>query len=157
MYNLNQKSMEQMEIQKIDFLIESKTKSNSRSEISVRNFKVMVDEPEPLGGTDLAPNPVEYILCGLSGCIHILAFKIAHEMNIELKDLDIEIKGELNPEKLFGMPTKDRAGYQNIGIVLKPVFEATEEQKEKWLKIMQERSPVLDNLLNPTPVSITLA
>jgi uncharacterized OsmC-like protein len=149
--------MEQMEIQKIDFLIESKTKSESRSEISVRNFKVMVDEPAPLGGTDLAPNPVEYILCGLSGCIHILAFKIAREMELELKDLNIEIKGELNPEKLFGMPTSDRAGYQNIEIVLKPVLDATEEQKTKWLETMQERSPVLDNLLNPTPVSIAIA
>ena len=97
--------MEQMEIQKIDFLIESKTKSNSRSEISVRNFKVMVDEPEPLGGTDLAPNPVEYILCGLSGCIHILAFKIAHE-----KDCNIRIL-LLDPLSKDAMRRSDDLGF----------------------------------------------
>jgi putative redox protein len=32
------------------------------SRVSVRQFHVPVDEPASLGGTDTAPNPVEYIL-----------------------------------------------------------------------------------------------
>lgn len=148
--------MEQMEIQKIDFIVQSESKSKSQSEISVRNFKVIVDEPAQLGGTDLAPNPVEYILCGLTGCVHILAYKVALEIGMELIDLKIRVKGELNPEKLFGMNTEDRAGYQDIQITLDPISDANENTIQKWLGIMAERSPVLDNLLNPTPVSISI-
>lgn len=148
--------MEQMEIQKIEFAIQSETKSKSQSEISVRNFKVNVDEPEQLGGTNLAPNPVEYILCGLSGCIHILGFKVAQEIGMDLKDLKIKIIGELNPEKLFGMKTEERAGYQGIKVILEPTTDSNEGLLKQWLDIMAERSPVLDNLLNSTPVSISL-
>jgi len=148
--------MEQMEIQKIEFAVQSETKSKSQSEISVRNFKVTVDEPEQLGGTDLAPNPVEYILCGLTGCVHILGYKVANEIGMDLKDLKIKIIGELNPEKLFGMKTENRAGYQGIKVVLEPTTDSNEDLLKQWLDIMAERSPVLDNLLNPTPVSISL-
>lgn len=148
--------MEQMEIQKIEFAVQSETKSKSQSEISVRNFKVTVDEPEQLGGTDLAPNPVEYMLCGLAGCVHILGFKVAQEIGMDLKDLKIKIIGELNPEKLFGMKTEDRAGYQGIKVLLEPTTVSNEGLLKQWLDIMAERSPVLDNLLNPTPVSIAL-
>lgn len=156
MYIKKKYTMEQMAIQKIDFKVQSESNSSSKSEISVRDFKVIVDEPEQLGGTNHAPNPVEYILCGLTGCVHILAYKVAKELNFELQDLKIHVSGELNPEKLFGMPTDDRAGYQNIQVKLNPITNANEDLLKKWLEIMAERSPVLDNLLNPTTVSITI-
>jgi uncharacterized OsmC-like protein len=148
--------MEQMEIQKIEFTVQSESKSSSKSEIRVRDFKVIVDEPEQLGGTDHAPNPVEYILCGLTGCVHILAYKVAKELNFELQDLKIKVSGDLNPEKLFGMSTDERAGYQNIKVKLNPISNASEDLLKKWQEVMAERSPVLDNLLNTTPVSITI-
>ncbi|MCY1719295.1 OsmC family protein [Prolixibacteraceae bacterium Z1-6] len=149
--------METTQVQKIDFSVESTTKSNSQSEIKVRNFNVLIDEPIALGGTDEAPNPVEYILCGLTGCMHILAFKVAKELNMELTDLRIKVEGQLNPMKLFGMPTEDRAGYQNISIKLYPKTNSDNETLDKWIKIMSNRSPVLDNVMHKTPVEIKLA
>ncbi len=148
--------MEAMEVQTIDFNVELTTKSESQSEVQVRQFKVLIDEPSQLGGTDQAPNPVEYILCGLSGCMHILGFKVAKEMEMELTDLKINILGQLNPMKLFGMPTDDRAGYQGITIELHPVSNATPETLEQWKTIMAQRSPVLDNLINKTPVEVKI-
>ncbi len=148
--------MEAMEVQTINFNVESTTKSGSQSEVQVRQFKVLIDEPSQLGGTDEAPNPVEYLLCGLSGCMHIMAFKVAQELNMELSDLKIKITGELNPMKLFGMPTDDRAGYQGITIELHPVTSATPETLEQWKTIMAQRSPVLDNLINKTPVDVKI-
>lgn len=148
--------METKDIQKIEFGVESATKSASQAEISVRNFKVLVDEPELLGGTDEAPNPVEYILCGLTGCMHILAFNTARELNMELSDMKIKVSGELDPSKMFGMPTDERAGYQKVAIELHPETTANQETLGKWKSIMAERSPVLDNLFNQTPVEIKL-
>lgn len=149
--------METMQVQKIEFNVESTTKSNSQSAIKVRNFSVLVDEPVMLGGTDEAPNPVEYILCGLTGCMHIMGFKAAQELNMELTDLKIKITGQLNPMKLFGMPTEDRAGYQNISIELFPETNADQKTLEQWKSVMVQRSPVLDNLIDATPVEVKVA
>lgn len=142
------------QIQTIVFKALSATKSESRAEIAIRNFKFETDEPLQLGGTDLAPNPVEYILAGLAGCLHILGYKIAKEQNITLSDLTIEVAGELNPAKLFGVSDKERAGYQGIEINMIPTTDATEEQLTAWKKTIVRRSPVLDNLLNNTPVQV---
>ncbi|WP_430810080.1 MULTISPECIES: OsmC family protein [unclassified Carboxylicivirga] len=149
--------MEATQVSNINFNVESTAKSNSQSEIKVRNFKVLVDEPAQLGGTDEAPNPVEYILCGLSGCMHILGYKVAQELNMELTNLKIKIEGQLNPMKLFGMPTEERAGYQNITIQISPETNANQQTLEQWKTIMTERSPVLDNLVHQTPVEVKIA
>lgn len=148
--------METMDIQKIDFNVESNTKSPSQSEVSVRNFKVLIDEPAMLGGTDKAPNPVEYILCGLTGCLHILAFNVANELKMTLSDLKIKVTGKLDPSKMFGMPTEERAGYQRIAIELYPGTNADQATLSQWKSMIVERSPVLDNLLNETPVDVKL-
>lgn len=148
--------METLQDQIIDFNVASTTKSNSVAEIKVRQFNVLIDEPSQLGGTDQAPNPVEYILTGLAGCIHILGFKVAQELEMELTDLKINITGQLNPMKLFGMPTEDRAGYQGISISLQPETNADAQTMEQWKSIMAERSPVLDNLSRETPVEVKL-
>ncbi|WP_439182268.1 OsmC family protein [Carboxylicivirga taeanensis] len=149
--------METLQEQIIDFNVESTTKSSSLSEIKVRQFNVLIDEPSQLGGTDQAPNPVEYILCGLAGCMHILGFKVATELEMQLSDLKINITGQLNPMKLFGMPTEDRAGYQGITIELHPETNADTETIEKWRSVMADRSPVLDNLSRETPVEVKVS
>lgn len=135
----------------------SSTQSGSQSVIKVRQFDILVDEPSALGGTDEAPNPVEYVLCGLTGCMHIMGFKVAQELDMELSDLKISVSGRLNPMKLFGMPTDERAGYQGITIELKPETNAEAEKLEQWKTMMTQRSPVLDNLMNTTPVHVTIA
>lgn len=143
-------------IETIEFSVESSTQSGSQSNIKVRQFKVLVDEPSALGGTDEAPNPVEYLLCGLTGCMHIMGFKVAQELGMELSNLSIKVSGHLNPMKLFGMPTEERAGYQNLSIELQPTTLANAETLSQWKTIMTQRSPVLDNLLNATPVEVTI-
>jgi len=142
------------QIQTIAFKALSSTKSESRAEISVRNFKIETDEPLQLGGTDMSPNPVEYILAGVAGCLHILGYKVAKEQNITVSDLKIEVVGELNPAKLFGISDDERAGYQGIEINMIPTTDATEEQLTVWKETIVRRSPVLDNLFNNTPLQV---
>src|SRR5699024_3777528 len=44
--------------------------------------EVLIDEPESLGGTDIAPNPVEYLLAGLGGCINVLVVTFAEQFDV---------------------------------------------------------------------------
>ncbi len=140
----------------LKFSVQSKSTSPARTEIETRGFKLIVDEPQELGGTNDAPNPVEYILAGYAGCINVVAHITAKEFNIDLKDLEISIDGDLNPARLFGQSFSERAGYQNINVQLTTNSKIDEHVKQKWLQEIENRCPVNDNLRNATPVNFTL-
>ncbi len=138
------------------FKINAQSASAAKTIVKARNFEIIVDEPEALGGTDVAPNPVEYVLAAFAGCLNVMGHLVAKEMGFELKNLKIDIEGNLNPAKLFGKSDEDRAGYKNIVIKLIPETEADESILEKWLHAVESRCPVSDNLQNITPVSVEL-
>jgi len=140
----------------LNFSIQSKSETAARTEIATRGFKFIIDEPTELGGTNLAPNPVEYILAGYAGCINVVAHLTAKELNIDIKDLQISIDGDLNPARLFGTSFEERAGYQNINVSLKTTNQIDEVLKNKWLQEIENRCPVNDNLRNATPVNFSL-
>src|SRR6056297_1025289 len=108
----------------LKFKINARSESAAKTIVKARNFEIVVDEPEALGGTDVAPNPVEYVLAAFAGCLNVIGHLVAQEMGIELKNLKIEMEGDLNPAKLFGKCDKERAGYKNIIVKLIPETEA---------------------------------
>ena len=81
---------------------------------------------------------------------------IAGEMGFELRGLDIRIRGELNPAKLFGTSDADRAGYKSITVELIPDCDADAATLATWLHAVEARCPVSDNVQNATPVQVVL-
>ena len=132
--------------------------SNSTTQFvaKARHFKLVVDEPEELGGADEAANPVEYILAGLAGCINVVGHLVAKELGFVISKLNIDISGEINPDKLLGISNHERAGFQSIQINLNPETEADIVTLSQWLKIVEDRCPVKDNLRNETPVRLSV-
>ena len=121
-----------------------------------RGFTLKIDEPEDLGGSNEGANPVEYILAGLTGCLNVIGHLVAKELGFTIRNLKIEVKGSLNPNKLFGASHKERAGFKEINLKLIPETDATIETLVNWLKIVEERCPVKDNLVNKTPVNVSV-
>lgn len=119
-------------------------------------LKITIDEPERLGGGGEGPNPVEYLLASLAGCLNIVGHLVADEMDFELDDLKINIKGKLDPAKFKGKSEKNRAGYQEINVKIDAKTDAEQETLNKWLNIVKERCPVSDNIANQTPVKIEM-
>jgi uncharacterized OsmC-like protein len=77
-----------------------------------RGFKVAVDEPKELGGTDIAMNPVELLLCSLGGCMSICAAAFARGCGVELEGFRVELEGDLDPDSFMGKTRNVRSGYQ---------------------------------------------
>lgn len=138
------------------FSVNGESNSTTQFVAKARHFKLVVDEPEELGGTDEAANPVEYILAGLAGCINVVGHLVAKELGFEISKLNIDISGEINPDKLLGISTHERAGFQSIQINLNPETEADIVTLSQWLKIVEDRCPVKDNLRNETPVRLSV-
>ena len=141
-----------------DFTFSVQGQSNSATKFTAkaRQFSLVIDEPEALGGKDESANPVEFILAGLAGCLNVVGHLVAKELQFELKQLDIEISGEINPNRFLGISKDERAGFKSINVSLKPDAATDDVTLEKWLDIVQERCPVKDNLLNQTPLKLKL-
>lgn len=140
----------------LTFKINAHSASPAKTIVKARNFEIIVDEPQSLGGTDSAANPVEYVLAAFAGCLNVMGHLIASEMGIRLNGLKIEISGNLNPAKLFGTSSEERAGYKGILVKMMPDTDADENLLHRWLHNVEQRCPVSDNLQNLTPVKVEL-
>lgn len=140
----------------LKFGVKAKSENPTKTVVDVRGFKIIVDEPENLGGTNHGANPVEYVLAALSGCLNVVSHIVAKEMGFKLNGLEIDLEGDLDPAKFAGMKTTERAGYKQIRVALKPDTDADADTLDKWKNVIEQRCPVSDNLVNPTPVLISV-
>ncbi len=141
----------------VNFRVKAASENPTKTVVKARNFEIIVDEPKDLKGTDHGPNPVEYVLAALAGCLNVVGHVVAEEMGFTLRGINFELKGGLDPGKFMGEDTTSRAGYQNIEVKIKPDCDANPEQLQAWLQAIEERCPVSDNISNTTPVTINLA
>ncbi len=138
----------------LKFKIKAKSENPTRTLVETRGFKLVLAEPDSLGGTNAGPNPVEYELAAFSGCITVMGHLIAKEMGFELRGLEAEIEGDLNPGRFSGKSMKERAGFQEIRVNIKPDADADAETLKKWVMAIEERCPVSDNLAHATPIKV---
>jgi uncharacterized OsmC-like protein len=138
------------------FKVNGESTSPTQFVAKARQFKLIIDEPEELGGSDEDANPVEYILAGLAGCINVLGHLVAKELGFTIDKLRIEVAGNINPDRLFGVSDKERAGFKEINLNLIPETDASIEVLVDWLKIVKDRCPVKDNLTNSTIVNVAV-
>jgi uncharacterized OsmC-like protein len=119
----------------------------------VRGFKVTMDEPESLGGTDKGMNPVEGLLISLGSCLVIVvsAFANAHKINVQ--DVWVETEGDLDPDGFLLGKEGVRPGYQAVRLTLHIKSDSPEDKLQEFVKFVYSRCPVGDTLRLGTSVS----
>ncbi len=123
--------------------------------VKARNLKIRISKNNQIPELEGA-SPLEYILAGYAGCISAVGQLVAKEQGLILKSLQVELAATLNLDKYQGKHSDARAGFENIEVVVKPTSDATLEELRDWLVAVENRCPVQDNLLNPTPISVVL-
>jgi len=140
----------------LKFGVKAWSENPTKIVVEARGFEMIIDEPEDLRGTNDGANPVEYLLAALAGCLNVVGHIVAKEMGFSLREIELELEGDLDPAKFSGKDTDERAGYKEIRVEIKPNTDADEETLKKWLENIKSRCPVSDNIANPTPIKITL-
>lgn len=140
----------------LNFKIDGSAETATKLNVVARDFTIVVDEPPALGGEDKGANPVEYLLASYAGCLNVVAHITAKELGIVLQGLKISVSGNLNPDKVFGNKTDDRAGFKQIAVDFEPVTAASEALIKTWVELIKQRCPVNDNLSNPTPLHLNV-
>ena len=116
-----------------------------KSKTKMRNFTLIQDEPEEVGGTNEGPSPVEVLLSSLGGCLEIVISMVSKEHGHKLKDLELEIEGDLDPRGFLG-EAKVPAGFQNIRVNIKKMEGVPEDKKAEILEEVEGRCPIEDTL-----------
>jgi uncharacterized OsmC-like protein len=128
-----------------------------RSEANVRGFApIRSDEPVALGGSDTAPNPVEQLLAAFGSCLAVGYAANATAEGIEIRDLRIELSGDLDLHAFLGL-RPGHAGYDAVRVQVHLDSDATPEQLERLHEAVVGTSPVGHTLQAAIPVSIDLA
>lgn len=140
----------------LKFSVVGHSESTTRMAVKARNFTIIVDEPPMLGGEDRGPNPVEYALSAMVGCLNVTGHIVAQEMGFTIKKLTIEASGSLNPDRFLGKEGDDRAGYKSVDIDFVIDADADAATLKEWMGQVKSRCPVSDNFANITPVNVGL-
>lgn len=117
---------------------------------------VLIDQPRSGGGTNTGPTSLEYMSCALAGCIASMGRIVAHQQKITLRGMEVTVSGELDVETLLGKAQENRAGFSGLTVRAKIDADLSDEQKREFLKEVDERCPVSDNLKQLTTVTTEL-
>lgn len=126
--------------------------SGMKIESRARGHLVVIDQPKSAGGMDAGPTPLEYLMFALAGCIGSIGRIVAHQKKIVLRGMEISVSGELDTDVLLGKSLENRAGFGGIVVRAKIDADLTDEQKREFLREVDERCPVSDNLRKVTSV-----
>jgi len=128
-------------------------KGGFRSEATIRDFSPIVsDEPDALGGTDSGPNPVEQILAAYGNCLAVGYAANATLAGIEIKDLSIELEGNLDLHTFLGLK-EGNAGYDNITVKVNIDSDASPEALSALHEKVSNTSPVGHSLGRAIPIN----
>jgi len=113
----------------------------------VRDFNFTIDEPTQLLGVNSAPNPAEYMLGGLAGCMAVTFMAGATAMNIEIDQLQLEIDGELDLKGFLGL-NDTNVGFPELKFIFNVKGNGTQEQYNTLIKRVSKHSPNFNTIQN---------
>ena len=119
-------------------------------ESQAHGFKIVMDEPENLGGTNQGMNPVEGLLVSLGSCLVIVGAAFAKAQGIDLQDLWVETEGDLDTDGFLKGKEGVRPGFQDIRFTVHIKSSSPEVKLQEFQQFMESRCPVSDNLRTST-------
>ena len=114
----------------------------------------VMDNAEPpvlLGGGE-APNPVEYVLHALAGCLTTTMVYHAAARGIVVESVSSELEGDLDLQGFLGLNDKVRKGFSVVRVAMRVKSDADVET----LKSLTQLSPVYDMVSKSLPVEVSV-
>lgn len=73
----------------VDLKLAGVAESHARTRVSSRDLVGVIDEPLARGGTNQGFTPTETLLASLVGCTNVITSRIAHAMDVTIRDMEI--------------------------------------------------------------------
>lgn len=136
--------------------VEADRETPTKSTVTARDFELVIDEPEDMGGQNDGPNPLEYLLAGQAGCLNVTASQVAKDMDLVLEDLEVEIAGEFDVDAFQTERPDEHVGVRNIEVRMDVAADADEATLEEFGERVEQRCPVSNNIAQATAIDLTV-
>ena len=115
-------------------------------------FSLDNDEPEVLLGDDEFPNPVEYLLHALAGCVTTTMVCHAASRGIEIESIESTLEGDIDLRGFLGLSDEVPRGFKQIRVTMRVKSDAPPDKLAELAKF----SPVFSTITRATPVSVNV-
>ena len=115
-------------------------------------FIQTTDTPQILLGKDLGPSPIEELLVALAGSVTTTLAYRASATNLTIQEIECDVEGDLNMHTAKANEPEESASFEQIRVAVRVKADASEEQ----LALFCKASPILNALINPIPVTVTV-
>ena len=122
-----------------------------------RGLRWEIDEPRQLGGSNHAPNPQEYLLSGLGGCLMVGFLVGASVRGIQIEQFSIEVHAELDLAGFLGARAGAPVALGGIRYVMHVQAEAGDAVLEELRELAEAHSPNAMTLAHGVPIHGALA
>jgi uncharacterized OsmC-like protein len=117
-------------------------------------FTIVNGEPPLLLGNNEGPNPGEYVLHALAGCVTTTAVLHAAARGIHVKSISTELSGDIDLQGLLDLDPAVRPGYQQITVKMDIEADCDDQTLDELLEFACAHSPMCDTLRRPVPVTL---
>jgi len=121
-----------------------------------KDFTLQIDEPLELGGTNQFANPQEYLLGAMNACITVQYAVVAALFGVELEELWIETRGDIDLRGFLGIDRSVPPGYESIHYKVHMKADAPAEKLQKVHEFVGETSPNRYNIAHAIPLECEL-
>ena len=118
-------------------------------------FVVDASEPPVLFGHNEAPNPAEYLLHSLAGCLTLTIVNIAAARKVVLHEVTSTLRGVLDSRGATGIDDSYRNGFERIEVDFTIRGDAPTAKLQEIVDRAKTRSVVYDMVTNGVPVDLT--
>lgn len=121
---------------------------NLKTSIYAREFApFIIDEPKHLGSTDEGPNPLEYLLGGLTGCTSVMIGLIAKEQNFSYDGIEFKNSGTIDARGMRGVEGIS-THFQTVSFEAIFSTDESEERLEELKKEVERRCPIYNLIVD---------
>src|ERR671932_821373 len=117
-------------------------------------FVVDASEPPVLFGHNEAPNPAEYLLHALAGCLTLTIVNVAAARKVTLTEISSTLEGVLDARGATGIDPSYRNGFERLRVSVSIKGDAPAEKLEEIVERAKARSVVYDIVSNPVAVDV---
>jgi len=123
----------------VTFKLSGDCQTHARTNVSVDNHQLMIDEPTERGGTDLGPSPVATMLSSLVACTNRITNKVAERHRIGVDNLEVSVDAKFDRrclEEDIDVP------FPAIDIYIEMTTGATDEEVETIKRELPIHCPI---------------
>jgi uncharacterized OsmC-like protein len=136
--------------------INAKLLEGFKIEVKSRQFISIVDQPPAGGGTDAGPTPLDYLFVSLAGCVATIGRIIAKQKRLPVRGIEVQVEGDIDTDVLMGKRDDVRAGFSRIRVTTSIDADMTREEKEQFVREIDARCPISDNILNTSSIEFVV-